>query len=331
MKLRAGGARIVTTGEGNGPVNALDHALRQAIQQLYPEIVKFELIDYKVRILDQGHGTDAITRVLIETSDGESSWVTVGVGHNVILRPPGWPCSTASPSGCAATTRSGQESFSRGAGSIASLRPPPWRRTSKCRWQPSGAPLSEESAIRWPGWTGSPGRTKTCRVCPMSTSTEPALDAGRRMDARTPLRATRATTGRPPSPRHARSTAACRTASPRRCRGGSPRPAGAARVVVVVGRGGAAVADHHPVPPRRTTATGVPGRVSADVEPPARVGLVAGCDGGLGDRSGCPGRTRRCCLRRRGRRRWSRLARVGAARQPVAHRTQRGGATPGAI
>ena len=45
---------------------------------------KFELIDYKVRILDQGHGTDAITRVLIETSDGESSWVTVGVGHNVI-------------------------------------------------------------------------------------------------------------------------------------------------------------------------------------------------------------------------------------------------------
>ena len=84
VKLRAGGARIVTTGEGNGPVNALDHALRQAIQQLYPEIVKFELIDYKVRILDQGHGTDAITRVLIETSDGESSWVTVGVGHNVI-------------------------------------------------------------------------------------------------------------------------------------------------------------------------------------------------------------------------------------------------------
>jgi 2-isopropylmalate synthase len=84
VKLRAGGARIVTIGEGNGPVNALDHALRQAIQQLYPEIVKFELIDYKVRILDQGHGTDAITRVLIETTDGSGSWVTVGVGHNVI-------------------------------------------------------------------------------------------------------------------------------------------------------------------------------------------------------------------------------------------------------
>jgi 2-isopropylmalate synthase len=84
VKLRAGGARILTVGEGNGPVNALDHALREAIGQAYPEVAKFELIDYKVRILDQGHGTDAVTRVLIETSDGQSSWVTVGVGANVI-------------------------------------------------------------------------------------------------------------------------------------------------------------------------------------------------------------------------------------------------------
>jgi len=84
IKLLAGGARIITTGEGNGPVNALDQSLREAIGQAYPEVAKFELIDYKVRILDQGHGTDAITRVLIETSDGTSSWVTVGVGHNVI-------------------------------------------------------------------------------------------------------------------------------------------------------------------------------------------------------------------------------------------------------
>jgi 2-isopropylmalate synthase len=84
IKLLAGGARIISTGEGNGPVNALDHALREAIGQAYPEVAKFELIDYKVRILDQGHGTDAVTRVLIETTDGMSSWVTVGVGHNVI-------------------------------------------------------------------------------------------------------------------------------------------------------------------------------------------------------------------------------------------------------
>jgi 2-isopropylmalate synthase len=84
VKLLAEGVRYVETGEGNGPVNALDGALRQALVQAFPSVAKFELIDYKVRILDQGHGTDAITRVLIETSDGESSWVTVGVGHNVI-------------------------------------------------------------------------------------------------------------------------------------------------------------------------------------------------------------------------------------------------------
>ncbi len=84
VKVLAAGVRYVVTGEGNGPVNALDQALRTAIVQAYPAIAKFELIDFKVRILDQGHGTDAITRVLIETSDGESSWVTVGVGANVI-------------------------------------------------------------------------------------------------------------------------------------------------------------------------------------------------------------------------------------------------------
>jgi 2-isopropylmalate synthase len=84
VKLRAGGERIVVTGEGNGPVNALDAALRQAIGQAFPEVAKLELIDYKVRIVDQSHGTDAVTRVLIETADDTSSWVTVGVGHNVV-------------------------------------------------------------------------------------------------------------------------------------------------------------------------------------------------------------------------------------------------------
>jgi 2-isopropylmalate synthase len=84
VKLRAAGVRYVVTGEGNGPVNALDAALREAITQAYPGVAKFHLIDYKVRILDQGHGTDAVTRVLIETSDGQTSWVTVGVGANVV-------------------------------------------------------------------------------------------------------------------------------------------------------------------------------------------------------------------------------------------------------
>ena len=84
MKLRAGGQRLAVIGEGNGPVNALDHALRQAIERLYPDVAQFHLIDFRVRILDQGHGTDAVTRVLIETTDGKDSWVTVGVGANII-------------------------------------------------------------------------------------------------------------------------------------------------------------------------------------------------------------------------------------------------------
>ncbi|WP_433160249.1 citramalate synthase [Kribbella sp. CA-247076] len=84
VKLVAAGEREIVTGEGNGPVNALDHALRTAIERAHPVVTKFELVDYKVRILDQGHGTDAVIRVLIETADGEGSWVTVGVGHNIV-------------------------------------------------------------------------------------------------------------------------------------------------------------------------------------------------------------------------------------------------------
>jgi 2-isopropylmalate synthase len=84
VKLHAGGERIVSTGEGNGPVNALDHALRNALTRVYPEIDRFELIDFRVRILDAEQGTDATTRVLVETSDGQTSWSTVGVGPNVI-------------------------------------------------------------------------------------------------------------------------------------------------------------------------------------------------------------------------------------------------------
>ncbi|WP_418276363.1 citramalate synthase [Isoptericola jiangsuensis] len=84
VKLRAGGDRIVVTGEGNGPVNALDQALRHALTRVYPTIEKFDLVDFKVRILDAEHGTDATTRVLVETTDGQHNWSTVGVGPNII-------------------------------------------------------------------------------------------------------------------------------------------------------------------------------------------------------------------------------------------------------
>jgi 2-isopropylmalate synthase len=84
VKVWAGGERRVAVGEGNGPVNALDHALRTALGTAYPELAKLELIDYRVRIVDAAHGTDAVTRVLVETSDGETSWETVGVHANII-------------------------------------------------------------------------------------------------------------------------------------------------------------------------------------------------------------------------------------------------------
>lgn len=84
VKLVAAGTRTVATGEGNGPVNALDHALRQALLPAYPELATMQLIDFRVRILDAAHGTDAVTRVLIETADKESSWETVGVAPNIL-------------------------------------------------------------------------------------------------------------------------------------------------------------------------------------------------------------------------------------------------------
>jgi 2-isopropylmalate synthase len=75
---------ISCLGKGNGPVNALDNALRAGLNSLYPEIANLELTDYKVRILEGRLGTGAITRVLVETSDGQQEWSTVGVHENVI-------------------------------------------------------------------------------------------------------------------------------------------------------------------------------------------------------------------------------------------------------
>jgi 2-isopropylmalate synthase len=84
VKVIAGGVRVISTEEGNGPVNALDRALRKALTQAHPRLADLELTDYKVRIMPGRHGTDAVTRVLIETSDHEREWTTVGVHGNVI-------------------------------------------------------------------------------------------------------------------------------------------------------------------------------------------------------------------------------------------------------
>ena len=75
---------FICTAEGNGPVNALDNALREALEQVYPHLRDLKLVNYKVRILDEARGTAAVTRVLIDVSDGERVWGTIGVSGDII-------------------------------------------------------------------------------------------------------------------------------------------------------------------------------------------------------------------------------------------------------
>lgn len=84
VKVRVGAERTMAVGEGNGPVNALDNALRTALATRYPQLAGLELTDYKVRIVDGVKGTGALTRVLIDTASGSDTWTTVGVHDNVI-------------------------------------------------------------------------------------------------------------------------------------------------------------------------------------------------------------------------------------------------------
>jgi 2-isopropylmalate synthase len=84
IKIWVGGERYVRTAEGNGPVNALDKALRSAIGEIYPHLKDIELANFKVRILDETKGTGAITRVLLDASDGRDLWGAIGVSENVI-------------------------------------------------------------------------------------------------------------------------------------------------------------------------------------------------------------------------------------------------------
>jgi len=84
VKVRQGGQRIIATAEGNGPVNALDRALRDALDGRFPALERVHLTDYKVRVLDTQKGTGAVTRVLIDSTDGDQTWTTIGVNENII-------------------------------------------------------------------------------------------------------------------------------------------------------------------------------------------------------------------------------------------------------
>ncbi len=84
IKVVVDGERYVEVAEGNGPVNALDRALRAAIGARHPHLADVELTNYKVRILDEAHGTGAVTRVLLDSTDGQREWGTIGVSENII-------------------------------------------------------------------------------------------------------------------------------------------------------------------------------------------------------------------------------------------------------
>ncbi|MEO5974316.1 MAG: citramalate synthase [Ilumatobacteraceae bacterium] len=84
VKAWVGDKREVRTAEGNGPVNAIDKALRAALSEIYPQLARVHLTDYKVRILDSASATGAVTRVLIDATDGDRSWTTIGVSANII-------------------------------------------------------------------------------------------------------------------------------------------------------------------------------------------------------------------------------------------------------
>lgn len=84
IKVHVGSERFVATGEGVGPVGALDNALHLALEPMYPEVNDMELIDFKVRLLDESIGTDAITRVVITSRDERGAWGTIGVSENII-------------------------------------------------------------------------------------------------------------------------------------------------------------------------------------------------------------------------------------------------------
>ncbi len=84
IKVEVDGERYVRVAEGNGPVNALDQALRGAIVDRYPHLAEIELTNYKVRILDEAHGTGAVTRVLLDSADDDREWGTIGVSENII-------------------------------------------------------------------------------------------------------------------------------------------------------------------------------------------------------------------------------------------------------
>ena len=84
VKVKVGDKYEITADEGEGPVNAIDKALRKALEVFYPELRRMHLTDFKVRVITSNDSTAAVTRVLIESTDGENTWTTVGASRDII-------------------------------------------------------------------------------------------------------------------------------------------------------------------------------------------------------------------------------------------------------
>src|SRR3712207_4363917 len=146
IKIWVDGERFVRTAEGNGPVNALDAALRMAITEIHPHLRDIELVNFKVRILDETKGTGAITRVLIDASDGHDVWGTIGVHENVIAA-----------------------SWQALVDSLAYAEQPARVRA----WSPSPSPSSARARRSSCSRCSAPGSSRSGRCCRASSATSP--------------------------------------------------------------------------------------------------------------------------------------------------------------
>ncbi len=162
IRLWRDGKRYWAAAEGNGPVNALDKALRSAIGDLYPELSEIELVNFKVRILDESKGTGAVTRVLIDASDGHDVWGSIGVSENVIGA--SWDALMDSLEYGLAHRHRGDAGLCRS--SAAGARAPSGERTDPAR--PAGA--GRAGGARGRG--GAPLRAALARPAPAASSSE---------------------------------------------------------------------------------------------------------------------------------------------------------------
>ena len=147
IKIWVDGERYVRTAEGNGPVNALDRALRDALVEIHPQLREIDLVNFKVRILDETKGTGSVTRVLLDASDGDQVWGSIGVSENVI---------EASWEALVDSLEFGMQGARSGAGETASLRAREPRR---------GRGRHDSRRSRWPARCSAPPRRSGCSRC----------------------------------------------------------------------------------------------------------------------------------------------------------------------